>query len=261
MSDPAERREGEYARRGDYHRAPDSHWDYRPTYLAKMRWVRARLDGLAPATRVLDVGCGEGVLVDEYAARVAIEGVDLHYASPRVRQASVLALPFADASFDVVLCLDVLEHLPHAEQAGALREIRRVLQPGGEALLSLPNLAHLQSRLHFLLAGRLMRTANERKHPGDRPIGEYLRMLREAGFDVVERRGVFPTVPGLAHLVRRRPDRFGWLHDALTCLLPVPGWGFLNLVRAAAGGAGVAPSVDTHPLSGTGVSPVSPDRG
>jgi len=265
MSDPAERREGEYARRGDYHREPDSHWDYRPTYLAKMRWVRARLDRLAPAARVLDVGCGEGVLVDEYASRLAIEGVDLHYASARVRQGSVLALPFPTASFDVVLCLDVLEHLPHADQAAALAEIRRVLRPGAEALLSLPNLAHLQSRLHFLLAGRLMRTANERKHPGDRPIGEYLQMLRAAGFDVVERRGVFPTVPVLAHLVRRRPDGFGWLHDALTRLLPVPGWGFLNLVRATtACGTGVSPvggappvGRDSQPLCGTGVSPVN----
>jgi ubiquinone/menaquinone biosynthesis C-methylase UbiE len=274
MPDPAELRGGEYARRGDYHRAPDSHWDYRPTYLAKMRWVRARLDRLAPATRVLDVGCGEGVLVEEYAARLVIEGVDLNYSSARVRQGSALALPFPDASFDVVLCLDVLEHLPHADQAAALGEICRVLRPEGDAILSLPNLAHLQSRVHFLLAGRLMRTASERKHPGDRPIGEYLQMLRAAGFRVVERRGIFPTVPVLAHVVRRHPDGFAWLHDALTRLLPVPGWGFLNLVRATAAppdadshatasarGTGVPPVGGVPPGGGTGVPPVSADRG
>jgi 2-polyprenyl-3-methyl-5-hydroxy-6-metoxy-1,4-benzoquinol methylase len=227
-------RGGEYALRGDYHRKPADDWDYWPTYVAKMRWVHQQLDRLPPSARVLDVGCGEGVLVEEYAGRLAIEGIDLNYATDRIRQGSVLDLPFGDSTFDRVLCLDVLEHVTHEEQPRALAEVRRVLKPGGEALLSLPNLAHLQSRLHFLLRGRLMRTANERKHPGDRPVGEYLAMLRAARFAVVEQRGVFPTVPVLTHIIRRHPVRLVWLHAGLTRLLPVPGWCFLNLVRAVA---------------------------
>ena len=69
-------RGGEYAARGDYHREPDPSWDYYPTYIAKLTAVRGWLDALPRPTRVLDAGCGEGVLVEEYADRLAIEGVD-----------------------------------------------------------------------------------------------------------------------------------------------------------------------------------------
>ena len=222
---------GEYAARGDYHRSPDPDWNYYPTYIAKMRLVRRYLDTLPDGTRVLDAGCGEGVLIDEYQGRLAIEGVDLNYADGRIRQASLKALPYPDGTFERILCLDVLEHLEHAEQLPALVELHRVLKADGEVLLSVPNLAHLQSRVHFLLTGHLIRTASEQKHPGDRPVGEYLRLCRAAGFAVVERRGIFPTVPVLAHIIRRKPRVMAPLHDLLTRTLRVPGWCFINLMR------------------------------
>ena len=124
----------------------------------------------------------------------------------------------------------MLEHLAYEEQPRALAELFRVLRPGGELLVSVPNLAHLQSRIHFLLRGRLIRTASEYKHPGDRPVGEYLQLGRRAGFSLVGRHGIFPTVPVLTHLVRRHPRALAPLHRALTRLLPVPGWCFLNLL-------------------------------
>lgn len=224
-------RSGEYAQRGDYHHTLDEHWDYLPTYLAKMAVVRRYLDGLAPGSRVLDAGCGEGVLVEEYAVRLRIEGVDLNYSSARVRIGSLTALPCESAAFDRVLCLDVLEHLPLDAQAVALKELHRVLVPGGELLLSVPNLAHLQSRVHFLLAGRLIRTASPAKHPGDRPVREFIDLASAAGFTLVGRTGIFPTVPVITALVRRHPVRLTWLHSALTSLIPVAGWCFLNLLR------------------------------
>lgn len=232
MADPRSTdRRGEYALRGDYHRQPDPSWDYYPTYLAKLQAVRGYLDALPPGTRVLDAGCGEGVLVEQYAGRLAIEGIDEAYSSAHVRRGSLLALPWEAAAFDRVLCLDVLEHLPWSDQPGAIAELRRVLRPDGEALISVPNLAHLQSRVHFLLTGRLIRTAHEAKHPGDRPLVEYERLLADAGLRVVDRQGIFPTVPVLARLVRRRPRALGWMHRLLTTLLPVPGWCFLVLLR------------------------------
>lgn len=234
----APHRSGEYATRGDYHRAPDPAWDYYPTYLEKVARVRAYLDHLAPGTRVLDAGCGEGVFVSEFASRIAIEGVDENYASDRIRRGSLEALPFDAGSFDRVLCLDVLEHLSYAAQPVALAEIHRVLASDGEAFVSVPNLAHLQSRVHFLLKGRLIRTASEVKHPGDRPIAEYLRLFRSAGFDVVERRGIFPTFPVITHLIRQHPASLAPLHRWLTRLVPVPGWCLLNLVRLRKAGRG-----------------------
>lgn len=223
-------RGGEYAARGDYHRSPDPSWDYYPTYIAKLEAVRRWLTALPAGTRVLDAGCGEGVLVEEFAGRLAIEGVDAHYSSDRVRPGSLTSLPYADASFDRALCLDVLEHLTFEEQPRALAELHRVLRPGGELLVSVPNLAHLQSRVHFLLAGRLIRTASEIKHPGDRPIAEYLDIARRAGFALVDRKGIFPTIPVLTRIIRRHPQGLLPVHRWLTKLLPVPGWCFLNLL-------------------------------
>jgi SAM-dependent methyltransferase len=224
-------RTGEYAERGDYHRQLSADWEFYPTYLAKLARVRAYLSALPAATRVLDAGCGEGVLVDEFHDRLAIEGLDPNYESPRVRRGSLVALPYGNATFDRALCLDVLEHLPYDEQPKALAELFRVLKPGGELLVTVPNLAHLQSRVHFLLAGRLIRTANVAKHPGDRPVGEYLDLARQAGFRLRSRAGIFPTVPVLTRWIRRSPARLRWLHTLLTRLLPVPGWCFLNVIR------------------------------
>ena len=244
---------GEYAERGDYHRAPDRAWDYLPTYLAKLARVRGWLNALPAGTPVLDAGCGEGVLVEEFAGRLAIEGVDANYTSPHVQRGSLLALPFPDGRFARALCLDVLEHLAYEDQPKALAELHRVLAPGGELLVSVPNLAHLQSRVHFLLTGRLIRTASEVKHPGDRPLAEYRRLFDRAGFDVLAEHGVFPTVPILTAWIRRKPADRVWLHTALTRLLPWPSLSFLAIVtlrrrasRSAATRAGTQPPTPAY---------------
>ncbi len=228
-SSPVVRR-GEYAARGDYHRAPDPTWEFYPTYIAKLAAVRRWLDALPAGTRVLDAGCGEGVLVDEYAGRLRIEGLDPNYSSARVRTGSLTELPYDAQTFDRALCLDVLEHLTFDEQPRALAELHRVLKSGGELLVSVPNLAHLQSRIHFLLLGRLVRTASEQKHPGDRPVADYIQMARRTGFTLVGRRGIFPTVPIVTRFIRRHPKRLLPLHRLLTRLLPVPGLCLLNLL-------------------------------
>lgn len=230
MPSPQPVRRGEYAARGDYHRSLDPGWEFYPTYLAKMAFVRRYLDALPSRMRVLDAGCGEGVLVDEYADRLEMTGVDANFSSIRVRHASLDALPFADASFDRALCLDVLEHLAYEQQPRALAELHRVLVPGGELLVSVPNLAHLQSRVQFLLRGRLIRTASETKHPGDRPVVEYLQLGKRAGFSLGQRHGIFPTVPVVTHFIRRYPRALLPLHRALTRILPVPGWCLLNML-------------------------------
>jgi ubiquinone/menaquinone biosynthesis C-methylase UbiE len=222
---------GEYALRGDYHREPSPDWEFYPTYLAKLEFVRRYLTSLPPGTRVLDAGCGEGVLVEEFRDRLAIVGVDPNYSSSCVTRGSLAALPYDAAAFDRATCLDVLEHLTFEEQPKALAELFRVIRPGGELLVSVPNLAHLQSRVHFLLQGRLIHTASLEKHPGDRPAGEYIDLARRAGFRLVDRRGIFPTVPVLTRWIRQSPARLRPLHRALTRLLPIPGWCFLNLMR------------------------------
>jgi len=231
MSPPSVSRTGEYAERGDYHRNLSADWEFYPTYVAKMARVRAYLSALPRETRVLDAGCGEGVLVDEFKSQLSIVGVDPNYSSESVTKGSLAALPYEAVSFDRALCLDVLEHLTFSEQVPALAELFRVVRPGGELLVSVPNLAHLQSRVHFMLRGRLIHTANTAKHPGDRPAGEFIELAERAGFRLTKREGIFPTVPVLTRWIRKSPARLAWLHRLLTRILPFPGLCFLNLLR------------------------------
>jgi SAM-dependent methyltransferase len=100
---------------------------------------------LAAGRRVLDAGCGTGYGAAELAKRAAsVTGIDLgwdavdyaqHYCA--CAQASVSAMPFGAASFDVVVAFEVIEHL--AEWRGLLREARRVLTDGGVFVVSTPN--------------------------------------------------------------------------------------------------------------------------
>lgn len=225
---------GEYATRGEYHRNLDPGWSYYPIYVRKLAIIDELVGRLPPAARLLDAGCGEGLLVEKYrAAGRSIVGLDLDFASEWVRRGDILDMPFADHEFDAVLMLDVIEHLAITDQPRALAEAHRVLRPGGRLVIAIPNLAHLASRLVFLTAGRLVRTARVNKHPGDRPIGEYLEILAESGFVVEQHRGVQLTLPARAERWLRRLFGRQRLERFIYSPARSPGLCFLNIVVAA----------------------------
>lgn len=137
--------------------ADERHWWYR----GRRRVVRAQLERLVvPAgLRALDAGCGSGHMLDELARFGVAVGVDadagsVERARARGHQAivaSLLELPFTDASFGLVTCLDVLEHLD--DDRAALRELLRVTAPGGALLVTVPAYQalwslHDESNLH-----------------------------------------------------------------------------------------------------------------
>lgn len=134
-----------------------------------------------PGASVLDVGCGTGRAVSEWVRLgYGAAGVDFLAegltrcadALPEVflARADAAALPFADASWDAVTCLDLLEHV---DDRVVLAEVRRVLRPGGVLLASVPSHPWLWSALDDD-AGHLRRYS--RRALEDR--------LREAGLAV-----------------------------------------------------------------------------
>jgi len=108
------------------------------------------LAGIGPGQAILDVACGTGIVarvaLDRVAGTGRVVGVDLNEAMLTVarrvcpgvewRQGDSAALPFADASFDRVLCQMALMFFP--DRAGALREMRRVAVPDGTVALVVP---------------------------------------------------------------------------------------------------------------------------
>jgi SAM-dependent methyltransferase len=95
--------------------------------------------------RILDVGCGTGTMLSYLGSYGKAEGVDIDaeavgYCRERglvdVSLGEAAKLPFPDGTFYLVTALDVIEHLD--DDAAALREIRRVLRPGGHVLVTVP---------------------------------------------------------------------------------------------------------------------------
>lgn len=124
--------------------AEQSHWWYLGLHDQVRRAVdRCREDASGPL-RLLDAGCGTGKVLSEFAGD-RVTGLDLSATAlslakgrgdfPLVR-ASTAKLPFQDASFDVVVSLDVLSNLPPAVLGTTLADMRRVLAPGGRLILN-----------------------------------------------------------------------------------------------------------------------------
>jgi len=107
---------------------------------ARTMWV---YDNVRPGARVLDLGCGAGVLALLKRKRVELTGVDLSGECALAARrngydaafaAELSRLPFPDRSFDYVVSLDVLGHVESAAKDAVLSEVRRVLAPGGVTL-------------------------------------------------------------------------------------------------------------------------------
>lgn len=220
----------EYAKKGDYHKNLDPNWSYTPTYLKKMKYIRNFLDNLSLKTKILDAGCGEGVLIEEYRLKgYFIEGIDLNYESAYVRRGNILEMPYPDNTFDVVLCFDVFEHIDFKDQLQCLREIKRILVDGGKLLISIPNLAHLTSRVCFFFTGNLDRSDIETNHIGERPIKENIKLLQSAGFRIIKIKGITLTFPFVyRRIICRNPAKFRWFHNSLEPFA-IPSLAMLNI--------------------------------
>jgi hypothetical protein len=99
----------------------------------------------------------------------------------------------------------------------------------------------------FALFGKLLRTSSIDRHPGDRPIDEYLKLCREHHLEIVSRKGLFPTYPLVSVLTYLAPSKVVALHGLYNRFAAIPGYCFLNVLEVrklpkTAGTKATAPS-------------------
>lgn len=184
--------------------------------------------GAAAGLRVLDLGCGIGTVMLHLAGRGAWT-VGLDFSETSLRIASTVfarkqtafrgvccdgrALALASASVDAVTAVDFTEHIDDSFLAATVREVFRVLKPGGRFVVYTPNCRHLFERLK----ARNILLRRDPSHIGMRPMKAYCEALRSAGFvldttcyetthlpvySLVEK--IFLPLPVVGTLARRR---------------------------------------------------------
>jgi 2-polyprenyl-3-methyl-5-hydroxy-6-metoxy-1,4-benzoquinol methylase len=232
-----------------------------PTYRTRERWVHSVLSSLSRG-RMLNVGAGEGDIDAALASYATeLESCDINeddVARARALNAGVPnlrysvqdseALTFADASFDVVTSLEVIEHVSRPK--AMLAEIARVLRPGGTLVLSCPS-------VHFPIT---YDPVNAWIAPRHVPLGAYAY-----GHDwLVDGSELEHWLAETGFMVASRDRLSGWLVGALECYWP----GLLQrALKANAGNTrgesrrgAVRPSAKPPPLLGVVDALIALDR-
>lgn len=201
---------------------------FHPVVERVVRWIGARhvsflTGGLPPRARVLDVGCGRGVVLSALADRgYEVHGVELSAeaargADPRaeVRITACLAdAEYPAASFDEVLVWHVLEHLPDPRET--LQEVHRILRPGGRLIVAVPNFSSLQARC----AGPAWFHLDLPRHLYQFPISALRRLLEATGFEALS-----------DHHFSLRQNPFGWIQSAQNLVPGLPRNGLYALLQ------------------------------
>jgi len=153
--------------------------------------------------KIIDLGCGQGIflkLLEEKFKNIKTFGVDIEpcvleakkFLKAKIKIADIRNSGFPNDFFDIVFCLDVLEHFKNLEEP--IREIKRIVEPDGVLIVSLPT-----ENLFYKL-GRLLtkRTMSSQKGPCSSPHFHKAKtieqFLRSNGFKVVGKK-LLPPIP------------------------------------------------------------------
>jgi ubiquinone/menaquinone biosynthesis C-methylase UbiE len=158
-----------------------------------------------PAPAILDCGCGTGHNLSMLRQYGRATGIDLTWTGllhakrggeRHIAQATATSLPFADAGFDVVTSFDVIYALDDDAEAAALREMFRILRPGGHLVLNVAAMDMLKGN-HSVLGGEVRRYSR----------AMLTGHLRRAGFEIrrisYTNATIFPVVATARFLQRR----------------------------------------------------------
>ncbi|NHN62183.1 class I SAM-dependent methyltransferase [Haloarcula sp. JP-Z28] len=170
--------------------------------------VAALADRLPAESRVLDAGCGAGTpAMDVLAADHTVTGLDIsreqlrtarkRVPEPRLCQGDLAALPFPADTFDAIVSLHAVIHVPRAEHAAVFAEFERVLEPGGRLLTALGNEQWEGNNEDWLETGTEMAWSfHGRKRNRE--------LLAEAGFSVTDVETVDDELGGVFAFFRAR---------------------------------------------------------
>jgi SAM-dependent methyltransferase len=136
--------------------AQDRLWSYEP--YVRDQWVQDLARALPSGTRVLDAGAGASKYRPffqhcryETQDFCQYEGALVQYLQPIDHVCEITKLPVADATFDVILCTEVIEHV--VDPMAVLREFARVLKPGGQLWITAPLLSYLHMEPYHYYGG------------------------------------------------------------------------------------------------------------
>ena len=192
--------------------------DYKSTYHKYYRIITQHLP--PPPARILDLGCSDGeLLLKLKRAGYDSVGVDIaesvvsrareHSGCP-VHQAAAEDLHvLSESTFDCVVCMEVMEHV--TSPYDAMKELARVLKPGGRLILSTPN---VHSMMRILYPLTRVDAESKNRHINCFDLAQWLVLFRVTGFMYRTLHGwgdpIFPRWKGIGRLLDRvfRRDRF-----------------------------------------------------
>jgi len=181
----------------------DAHWLNHFLFEPSHKLLVRELGSVRPG-RMLDVGCGTGELANRLARRGwQVVGLDLcepmlhrarfklngYAGSVRLTVADSEQVPFADGTFDAVTCANSFHHYPHQE--AVVRELRRVLKPGGECFL----LDGWPDQFIGRIVYDLVITRVEGGHVWHRESRALQTMFQDAGFERVQQKRTYSLFP------------------------------------------------------------------
>lgn len=185
-------------------------------------WHRVKFEEVAkripPHARVLDMGCGPGSflsILGHMYPKVTAVGVDI--AGPQIdfahsRVSSLFAderikfdrieensgkISYPDASFDVITCIEVIEHIHPYFVSKLLSEARRLLKPDGKLIITTPNYRSFWPFIEMILE-RISKVKYHDQHINKFTPNSFIKTLESSGFEMNEVNSFFLSAPFLA---------------------------------------------------------------